>query len=45
MRKALFKQFGKRKAKARANIGRNWPSGYDYPQRNLTKVDPFVWRR
>src|SRR6266576_1355805 len=41
MRKALFKQFGKRKAKAaELNMGA-LAAGYDYAANNLTKVDPF----
>jgi len=41
MRKALFKQFGKRKAKAaELNMGA-LAAGYDYAAKNLTKVDPF----
>src|SRR6266700_1850752 len=41
MRKALFKQFGKRKAKAaELNMGA-LAAGFDYAEKNLTKVDPF----
>src|SRR3984893_5799668 len=41
MRKALFKQFGKRKAKAaELNMGA-LAAGFDYAARNFTKVDPF----
>jgi len=41
MRKALFKQFGKRKVKAaELNMGA-LAAGYDYAEKNLTKVDPF----
>src|ERR1700745_1372886 len=41
MRKALFKQFGKKKAKA-AEL--NWgacQAGYDYAAKNFTKTDPY----
>src|SRR5712692_522352 len=41
MRKALFKQFGKRKAKAaELNMGA-LAAGYDYAANKLTKIDPF----
>src|SRR5258708_5462917 len=41
MRKALFKQFGKRKAKAaELNMGA-LAAGFDYAAQNLTKADPF----
>src|SRR5216110_1918038 len=41
MRKALFKQFGKRKVKAaELNMGA-LAAGFDYAEKNLTKVDPF----
>src|SRR5258708_22593904 len=41
MRKALFKQFGKRKAKAaELNMGA-LAAGYDYAAKNLSKADPF----
>src|SRR6058998_1567991 len=41
MRKALFKQFGKRKAKAaELNMGA-LTAGFDYAAKNLTKADPF----
>src|SRR5713226_6965570 len=41
MRKAVFKQFGKRKAKAaELNMGA-LTAGFDYAAQNLTKVDPF----
>jgi 2-oxoglutarate ferredoxin oxidoreductase subunit alpha len=41
MRKALFKQFGKRKAKAaELNMGA-LAAGFDYAAQNLKKVDPF----
>src|SRR4051812_17671842 len=41
MRKALFKQFGKRKAKAaELNMGA-LAAGYDYATQNLPKADPF----
>src|SRR5712691_4170390 len=41
MRKALFKQFGKRKAKAaELNMGA-LAAGFDYAAQNLAKVDPF----
>src|ERR1700731_10911 len=41
MRKALFKQFGKRKAKAaEMNMGA-LAAGFDYAAQNLTKADPF----
>src|SRR5205814_9248518 len=41
MRKALFKQFGKRKAKAaELNMGA-LAAGFDYAEKNLTKVGPF----
>src|SRR6266852_430311 len=41
MRKALFKQFGKRKAKAaELNMGA-LAAGFDYAAQNFTKVDPF----
>src|SRR5438034_8063436 len=41
MRKALFKQFGKRKAKAaELNMGA-LAAGFDYAAKNLAKVDPF----
>src|SRR6266478_7009269 len=41
MRKALFKQFGKRKVKAaELNMGA-LAAGYDYAAKNLAKVDPF----
>src|SRR5438477_920759 len=41
MRKALFKQFGKRKAKAaELNMGA-LTAGFDYAAQNFTKVDPF----
>ena len=41
MRKALFKQFGKRKAKAaELNMGA-LAAGYDYAAANLPKTDPF----
>jgi 2-oxoglutarate ferredoxin oxidoreductase subunit alpha len=41
MRKALFKQFGKRKAKAaELNMGA-LAAGFDYAAQNLTKLDPF----
>jgi 2-oxoglutarate ferredoxin oxidoreductase subunit alpha len=41
MRKALFKQFGKRKAKAaELNMGA-LAAGFDYAEKNLAKVDPF----
>src|SRR5436190_4840794 len=41
MRKALFKQFGKRKAKAaELNMGA-LAAGYDYAAKNFTKADPF----
>jgi 2-oxoglutarate ferredoxin oxidoreductase subunit alpha len=41
MRKALFKQFGKRKAKAaELNMGA-LAAGYDYAAKNFTKSDPF----
>jgi 2-oxoglutarate ferredoxin oxidoreductase subunit alpha len=41
MRKALFKQFGKRKAKAaELNMGA-LAAGFDYAAQNFTKQDPF----
>jgi 2-oxoglutarate/2-oxoacid ferredoxin oxidoreductase subunit alpha len=41
MRKALFKQFGKRKAKAaELNMGA-LAAGFDYAAKNFTKIDPF----
>src|SRR5438876_5136303 len=41
MRRALFKQFGKRKAKAaELNMGA-LAAGFDYAAQNLTKSDPF----
>src|SRR5436853_7842603 len=41
MRKALFKQFGKRKVKAaELNMGA-LAAGFDYAAKNLAKVDPF----
>jgi 2-oxoglutarate/2-oxoacid ferredoxin oxidoreductase subunit alpha len=41
MRKALFKQFGKRKAKAaELNMGA-LAAGWDYAEKNLSKTDPF----
>src|ERR1700674_3256358 len=41
MRKALFKQFGKRKAKAaEMNMGA-LAAGYDYAAKSLPKADPF----
>jgi len=41
MRKAVFKQFGKRKAKAaELNMGA-LTAGFDYAAQNLTKTDPF----
>src|SRR5579864_187911 len=41
MRKALFKQFGRRKAKAaELNMGA-LAAGFDYAAQNLTKADPF----
>ena len=41
MRKALFKQFGRRKAKAaELNMGA-LAAGFDYAAQNLTKSDPF----
>src|SRR5216684_4010449 len=41
MRRALFKQFGKRKAKAaELNMGA-LAAGFDYAAQNFTKVDPF----
>src|SRR5258707_6310249 len=41
MRKALFKQFGKRKVKAaELNMGA-LAAGFDYAAKNLTKTDPF----
>src|SRR5437762_7120140 len=41
MRRALFKQFGKRKAKAaELNMGA-LAAGYDYAEKNFTKLDPF----
>jgi 2-oxoglutarate ferredoxin oxidoreductase subunit alpha len=41
MRKAVFKQFGKRKAKAaELNMGA-LTAGFDYAAQNLTKADPF----
>jgi 2-oxoglutarate ferredoxin oxidoreductase subunit alpha len=41
MRKALFKQFGKRKAKAaELNMGA-LTAGFDYATQHLTKADPF----
>src|SRR5437899_1382758 len=41
MRKALVKQFGKRKAKAaELNMGA-LAAGFDYAAKNLTKADPF----
>src|SRR5499427_7231365 len=41
VRKALFKQFGKRKAKAaELNMGA-LAAGYDYADKNLPKMDPF----
>ena len=41
MRKALFKQFGKRKAKAaELNMGA-LTAGFDYAAQNLPKTDPF----
>src|SRR5690349_15510020 len=41
MRKALFKQFGKRKAKAaELNMGA-LSAGFDYAAKNLPKADPF----
>src|SRR4051794_7004462 len=41
MRKALYKQFGKRKVKAaELNMGA-LAAGFDYAEKNLTKVDPF----
>src|SRR6266568_3277552 len=41
MRKALFKQFGKRKVKAaELNMGA-LAAGHDYAEKNLTKIDPF----
>jgi len=41
MRKALFKQFGKRKAKAaELNMGA-LAAGFDYADKNLPKTDPF----
>src|ERR1700731_2503303 len=41
MRKALFKQFGRRKAKAaELNMGA-LAAGFDYAAQNFTKVDPF----
>src|SRR5437870_6754018 len=41
MRKALFKQFGKRKVKAaELNMGA-LAAGYDYAAKNFTKADPF----
>src|SRR5712671_3626110 len=41
MRKALFKQFGKRKAKAaELNMGA-LAAGFDYAAQNFTKNDPF----
>jgi 2-oxoglutarate ferredoxin oxidoreductase subunit alpha len=41
MRKALFKQFGKRKAKAaEMNMGA-LTAGYDYAAKSLPKADPF----
>src|ERR1700676_5512541 len=41
MRKALFKQFGKRKVKAaELNMGA-LAAGFDYAAQNFTKVDPF----
>src|SRR5229473_358716 len=41
MRKAVFKQFGKRKAKAaELNMGA-LTAGFDYAAQNLTKLDPF----
>src|SRR5215467_5443224 len=41
MRKALYKQFGKRKAKAAdLNMGA-LTAGFDYAAKNLTKADPY----
>src|SRR4051812_40346610 len=41
MRKALYKQFGKRKVKAaELNMGA-LAAGFDYAEKNLTKADPF----
>src|SRR5258706_8107353 len=41
MRKALFKQFGKRKVKAaELNMGA-LAAGFDYAGKNLTKADPY----
>jgi 2-oxoglutarate ferredoxin oxidoreductase subunit alpha len=41
MRKALFKQFGKRKVKAaELNMGA-LAAGFDYAEKNLTKADPY----
>ena len=45
MRKALFKQFGKRKAKAaELNMGA-LAAGYDYAAKNLAKSDPYKVER
>src|SRR5690349_17388012 len=42
MRKALYKQFGKRKAKAAdLNMGA-LKAGFEFAEQNLTKTDPFM---
>jgi 2-oxoglutarate/2-oxoacid ferredoxin oxidoreductase subunit alpha len=41
MRKALFKQFGKRKAKAAELNQGALAAGYEYASKNLKKTDPF----